>query len=114
MNSSANLIQLSAPLLLLFVTESIECVRRLTLASVVGLADEDSPAGAAMGLLVSLLFVAVFSHLRPFKAEDDCTLGIVLSYSITLVSENFDPLFLPCYLGLIFFRSMHFFLVFFV
>jgi hypothetical protein len=49
----------------------------------------------------------VFSHLRPFKAEDDCTLGIALSYSITLVSENFDPPFLPCYLGLIFFRSMH-------
>lgn len=69
-----------------FITECIECVRRLLLASVVGLAADDSAAGAVMGLLLSLFFILVFSELRPFKAEDDFMLGIMFSYSLTLVS----------------------------
>jgi hypothetical protein len=70
----------------LLCTEAIECVRRLTLASVVGLAHEDSAVGALAGLIISMFFIAVFSELRPYKAEDDCTLGVVLSYSITMVT----------------------------
>jgi len=70
----------------LFAAECIECIRRLSLASVVGLADEDSTISPIVGVLLSLVFIAVFSEFRPFIAEDDCTLGIILSYSITLVS----------------------------
>lgn len=39
-----------------------------------------------IGVLMSLGFIAVFSECRPFKAEEDSTLGVILSYSITLVS----------------------------
>jgi hypothetical protein len=85
----------------LFAAECIECVRRLSLASVVGLADEDSTISPIVGVLLSLVFIAVFSEFRPFKAEDDCTLGVILSYSITLVSN--EPL--RCTTNLLFARS---------
>lgn len=97
---------------LLFLTEAYraehyyfevtECVRRLLLASVIGMVDADSHLAPTLGLLICFVFLYVFIANRPFRGPDDSNLGIILQYSITLfflaallakvnVMENQDP-----------------------
>jgi len=66
-----------------FYFEVIECLRRLLLASVIGIiASEKSSASSLLGLLVSSLFIYVFSKQEPFNIPSDNDLSVVLSYSL--------------------------------
>jgi hypothetical protein len=64
--------------------EVLECIRRLLLASVIGIVASDSAASAVLGILISQFFLAIFLKLKPFKDVDDSWLATVLSYSLTL------------------------------
>jgi len=54
------------------------------LASVIGIASADSALAPVLGILLSLVFVHVFSF-QPFKENGDNTLSIVLTYSLTFI-----------------------------
>ena len=60
-----------------------ECLRRLALASVIGIVSSDSSAAPVLGLLLCLFFNHTFTF-RPFKNPDDSVLGIILAYALTL------------------------------
>lgn len=62
----------------------MECFRRLLLASVIGVASEDSALAPVLGFLLCLVFLHLFCK-RPFKGDVDCTLGIVLTYSLAFI-----------------------------
>ena len=64
--------------------ETIECARRLLLASVIGIVSDDSSAAPVLGLLITIAFSFVFAFLQPLKKEDTI-LGIVLSYALILL-----------------------------
>jgi len=66
-----------------FFFEVVECFRRLLLASVIGVLSADSPASSVIGLIGCFVFIYVFVEMKPFKADDDCNLGIVLAYALT-------------------------------
>jgi hypothetical protein len=69
-----------------FYFEVVECFRRLLLASVIGIiASEKSSASSLLGLLISSLFIYVFSKQEPFNIPDDNDLSVVLSYSLMLM-----------------------------
>ena len=63
--------------------EVIECLRRLLLACVIGIASPDSAVSPVFGLLLCMGFSHIFEQ-RPFKDADDSTLAIVLTYSLML------------------------------
>ena len=67
-----------------FFFEVIECVRRLSLAAVIGVVSSSSGAAPVMGLLITLVFSIVFAYTQPLQKEDTI-LGIVLSYSLVLL-----------------------------
>jgi hypothetical protein len=58
-------------------------VRRILLASAIGLFTADSAASATSGLVLSLFGNFIVTELKPFKNGDDNKLGIVFSYSLT-------------------------------
>ena len=62
----------------------MECFRRLLLASIIGIASEDSALAPVIGFLLCLAFLHLFSK-RPYKKYYDSTLGIVLSYSLAFM-----------------------------
>jgi len=62
----------------------VECFRRLLLASVIGIASDDSALAPVIGVLLCLAFLHLFSK-RPFKEEDNSTLGIVLTYALAFI-----------------------------
>jgi hypothetical protein len=62
--------------------EVLECVRRLLLASIVGLVSENSPANALVGILICAFFIWVFTEAKPFKDANNDTLSVVLAYSL--------------------------------
>ena len=64
--------------------EVVECFRRLLLASVIGIASEGSALAPVVGILLCLGFLHVFCR-RPFKEEEDSSLGILLTYSLTFI-----------------------------
>ena len=66
--------------------EVVECIRRLLLGSVIGIVDPrpDSPVSPVLGLLVSFVFIQVF-NFRPFKVESNNNLGLIMTYSLTLI-----------------------------
>ena len=51
--------------------EALECVRRLFLASIVGIVSEDSAASPVLGILIGLIFIHVFTELKPFQSIKD-------------------------------------------
>lgn len=65
--------------------EALECVRRLLLASVVGIVSPGTPANAVVGLLICLVFLFVFIKLAPFVDSNDNSTGVILAYSLTLL-----------------------------
>ena len=65
-----------------FWFEVLECVRRLALASIIGIVSERSAAAAVLGTVISGMFTWVSTTLRPFKEISDNTLGVVLAYSL--------------------------------
>jgi hypothetical protein len=67
--------------------EAVECIRRLLLATVIGLVNADSAAAPTMGVLISLFFIYVFVKLEPFQAQDNVELSTILAFSITLAFE---------------------------
>jgi len=67
-----------------FYFEVLECVRRLLLASVVGMLPADGVVAPTFGILLCFVFLYVFIDFRPYRNEDDSNLGIILQYSITL------------------------------
>ena len=67
-----------------FWFEVLECLRRLALASIIGIASEGSAASPLLGVLISAIFTWVSTALRPFKDASDNTLGVVLAYALML------------------------------
>lgn len=65
--------------------EAFECVRRVLLASVIGLADTTSAAVPVIGLVLCLGFTPVFTALQPFKSRDNNTLSVILAYALCLI-----------------------------
>ena len=65
--------------------ECLECVRRLLLASAVGMVAADSAAAPTIGLLIALAFIHVFDYYRPYKSPRNSSLGVVLAYSTALL-----------------------------
>ena len=51
----------------------------------VGIVSANSVANPALGLLICLCFNWVFTTLKPFNEPSDCSLGVVLAYSLTLL-----------------------------
>jgi len=64
--------------------EVIEVVRRLLLASVIGVVEAKSAAAPTIGILICFIFLYIFIDFKPFKNPSDCNLGIILQYSIAL------------------------------
>jgi hypothetical protein len=64
--------------------EVLECVRRLILASVVGMLPADGVVAPTLGILLCFVFLYIFIDFRPYRNADDSNLGIILQYSITL------------------------------
>mmetsp|Transcript_38085 Transcript_38085/g.85056 ORF Transcript_38085/g.85056 Transcript_38085/m.85056 type:complete len:411 (-) Transcript_38085:203-1435(-) len=65
--------------------EVLECIRRLCLGCVVGLADPESAASAVMGIVASIAFILVFTACEPFKMPQDSQFAVILSTSLTLL-----------------------------
>ena len=65
--------------------EVLECIRRLCLASAIGMVGGDSAAGPVIGLILSLIFLGVFVRLVPYKENDDSQIGVILSYSLAFI-----------------------------
>jgi hypothetical protein len=65
--------------------EVIECVRRLSLASAIGLASPNSVLSPTLGILISLCFIYVFIKFEPFQKKEDSDLSVMLIYSLTLL-----------------------------
>lgn len=83
-----------------FYFEVLDCVRRLLLASAIGVVSQNSAVSPVLGLIISLGYTYVFVELKPFKKLEDSFLGIVLAYSLVLfffaalmvkVNVSFDP-----------------------
>jgi len=68
----------------LYYFEVVECFRRLSLASVIGIVAADSAASPIIGVCISLAFNHVFTSLEPFKVQENNDFSIVLSNSLTL------------------------------
>ena len=51
--------------------ESLECVRRLLLAAIVGIVSEDAAAAPVLGILIAAAFTYIATRIRPFKEKDD-------------------------------------------
>jgi len=64
--------------------EAIECIRRLLLASVVGIISKDQVVAPVLGLVFSLAFTFLFTAYRPFQNADDSTLCIILSNAVSV------------------------------
>jgi len=64
--------------------EVLECVRRLFLASIIGIVAADSAASPVIGLGISLAFINVFTLLEPFNVKEANIFSLVLSNSLTL------------------------------
>ena len=64
--------------------EILETVRRLLLASALGMVASDSAAAPTMGVLICMGFLFVFIRFEPFKVRNNNILTIVLAYSTTL------------------------------
>ena len=64
--------------------EVLECVRRLVLASVVGMLPEDGVVAPTLGILLCFMFLYIFIDFRPYRDPDNSDLGVILQYSITL------------------------------
>jgi len=62
--------------------EVLECVRRLLLASVIGMVPADSAAAPTLGLIIALVFIFVFVDFKPFVDPENNTLGILLAYAV--------------------------------
>ena len=68
-----------------FLFEVVECARRLSLASLIGVVSPDSAAAPTLGLLISGAFVPIYFTYRPYKEEEDNSLEIALAQSLVLL-----------------------------
>ena len=64
--------------------EVLDCVRRLLLASIIGLVSEASAVSPVLGLLISIFFTWIFTEFKPYKYSNDNLLSILLAYSLCL------------------------------
>lgn len=62
----------------------LECLRRLLLASVIGMIPADGVVAPTLGILLCFVFLYVFIDFRPYRNPDDSDLGVILQYSVTL------------------------------
>ena len=65
--------------------ETVECVRRLILASVVGIIADDSTSQPVLGLLVCYLFCHVYTDLKPYRDRIDNMFAVALNWSLALL-----------------------------
>jgi len=65
--------------------EVVECFRRILLTSAIGLADADTANAPIAGVIISLIFIFIFSEAKPFKQKENSALGILLMYTLTLI-----------------------------
>lgn len=66
------------------------------LASLIGIANIGLASTPVIGLLISLVFVWVFTSLKPYKETDDNSLGVILAFSITLIFLGTYLIYLIC------------------
>jgi len=66
-----------------YLYEVVECVRRLSLASVIGMLPAETASSPTTGFIICIFFNFVLTTLQPFLRSDDNSLGIVLSYSLS-------------------------------
>ena len=59
-------------------------MRRLALASIIGIVSGNAAAAPVIGLLITVAFSFVFAYLQPLK-KSDTLLGTVLSFSLVLL-----------------------------
>ena len=45
--------------------EVLDCIRRILLASAIGLFDEDTPNSAIAGIIISMVFIFIYSEMKP-------------------------------------------------
>lgn len=65
--------------------EVVDCFRRLTLASIIGLLPTNSVASPTIAVILSLGFNFMFVHYKPYKTDADSRLAVTLSHSLTLI-----------------------------
>jgi len=63
--------------------ESLECLRRLLLAAIVGIVSEDAAAAPVLGILIAALFTWIFTHFRPFNEKEVVSSLSVMSFAST-------------------------------
>jgi len=68
-----------------FMFEVVDCVRRLLLASLIGIAPPESAVSPSLGVMFSIAFAYVYVSLRPYKNKRDNELEITLTYSLLLM-----------------------------
>ena len=61
--------------------EVVDSVRRLLMASVIGIVSSDSAAAPVLGIIISAVFIYVFS-LAPYKKKLNNAMGVLLSFSL--------------------------------
>ena len=64
--------------------ECAECLRRLSLGAILGLASRQSTVVPSVGLLISLTYLCVSTSYSIYRDPEGSMLGIVLSYSLTI------------------------------
>jgi len=62
--------------------EIFECLRRLSLTGVLAFVAPGSPSQIVFALLLALLSIAMYTHLKPFDRDQDNSLAIVSQWSI--------------------------------
>ena len=64
--------------------EVLECVRRLLLASIIGIVSQDAAAAPVLGIFICLVFCFIFTNEKPYADPSNSGLSILLAFSLTL------------------------------
>ena len=65
--------------------EALESLRRLLLASIIGVVSQSAAAAPTMGFLICCFFCWVFTRLYPYKDDSSSSLAMLLSYCLQYV-----------------------------
>ena len=64
--------------------EVLECVRRLLLASIIGIVSQDAAGAPVLGIFICLVFCFIFTNEKPYADPSNSGLSILLAFSLTL------------------------------
>ena len=66
----------------LYFFESVDCVRRLLLAAIVGIVSEDAAAAPVIGIIVATAFGWIFTNFKPFKEDADNMINEIMAFAL--------------------------------